>query len=389
MKRLASLLGLALFVVGCAHQTMPQVTPAIDVSVSKPVEREVTDYVEFTGRTDATNTVDVRARINGYLVKVNFKDGQYVKKGEVLFEIDPRPYEASLAVAKGELARANGEKKLADVQVERYTKLVSEKAASQQALDEWVGKQAASAGSVEATKAQVLSAQLNLDFCTLTSPIDGQISRAYYQIGNLVTPDNMTLTNIVTVDPIYAYFSVDEATYQRVITQVREGMLDNKGGLSAVPVEMGLTGDVERKFPIRGTLDFVNNQIDRTTATITLRGVFENPYDEKTRVPPLLKPGLFCRVRLPIGKPRKGLLVNEQAIGTDQGYKFVYVVNDKDQVEYRRVTLGPQEKGLQTIDGIKAGEWVVVKGLQRCRANGTVKPEKVDMTTLQPVADKK
>lgn len=389
MKPVAlSVLFALLLAMGCSHPTMPAVAPAVDVSVSQPVEKEVTDYVEFTGRTDATDTVDVRARINGYLVKVNFKDGQYVKKGDVLFEIDPRPYQASLAVAKGELARAQGEKKLADVQVERYTKLVSEKAASQQSLDEWVGKQAASGGSVEATKAQVLSAQLNLDFCTLSSPIDGQISRAFFQVGNLVTPDNMTLTTIVTVDPIYAYFSVDEATYQRVITLVREGAIKN-AGLSAIPVELGLTTDVDHKFPIRGTLDFVNNQVDKTTATITLRGVFQNPHDIPKGVPPLLKPGLFCRVRLPIGKAHKGLLVNEQAIGTDQGYKFVYVVNDKNEVEYRRVTLGAPENGLQVVEGLKPGDWVVVKGLQRCRANSTVKPEKVDMTTLQPVADKK
>ena len=232
---------------------MPPPPPdAIDVSVAVPLSSPVTDYIEFTGRTDAVYAVDVRARVNGYLVKVRFKDGQFVKTGDVLFEIDPRPYEAALARAKGDLARAKGEQTLGEVQVKRYTKLVKENAASQQSLDEWVGKLAASSGSVEAAKAEVLSAQLNLDFCTISSPIDGQVSRAFYQIGNLVAPDNTTLTTIVSVDPIYAYFSVDEPTYLRVINLVREGRIEGRNR-AKIPVEMGLADDVAQVSPARGT----------------------------------------------------------------------------------------------------------------------------------------
>ena len=183
---------------GCG-QDPPHPRPrAIAVSVSQALEREVTDYVAFTGRTETPYYVEVRARVKGYLVKVSFKDGQPVKKGDFLYKIDPRPYQASLGEAQGNLEKAEGEKVLADIQVKRYTKLVAKGAASAQELDEWRGKQAVAAGSVAAAKSQVVSAKLNLDFCTINSPIDGQIGRTYYQIGNLVNPDTMTLTTIAS-----------------------------------------------------------------------------------------------------------------------------------------------------------------------------------------------
>jgi multidrug efflux system membrane fusion protein len=386
---LAPLFGMVLL-AGCGHNSPPPPPQAPDVSVSQPLERGVTEYVEFTGRTDAPYYVEVRARVKGYLVKVNFHDGQPVRKGEVLYEIDPRPYAASLGEAQGEKEKAEGQKQLADIQVERYARLVPKGAASAQDLDEWRGKQAAAAGSVAAAKAQVDSAKLNLDFCTISSPIDGQIGRTYYQIGNLVNPDTMTLTTIASIDPMYTYFSVDEPTLLRILKLMREGEIKTirKGEM---PVEMGLADDVERKFPLRGTVDFVNNQVDKQTATITVRGTFPNPYDLKAGKPPLLRPGMFTRVRVPLGPPRPRLLVNERAVGTDQGFKFVYVVDDQNRVQYRRVKLGPlEDDGLQVIqDGLKPGDWVVVNGLQRCRPRAEVRPEKVDMITLDPTEDGK
>jgi multidrug efflux system membrane fusion protein len=387
MNRVVTLLLAVLFgtvlATGCQHK--PSASPAAPpgVDVSQPVEREVTDHVEFTGRTDAAYFVEVRARVRGYLIKVNFKDGQRVKKGDVLYEIDPRPYQADLDKAKGQLAQAEGQKQVADIQVARYTNLVAKDAASAQSLDEWRGKQAEAIGNVAAAKGQLEGAKLNLDFCTVTVPIDGQIGRTFFQIGNLISPDTTVLTTIASIEPMYAYFNVDEPTLLRVVKRIRSGQLGTVQ-LDKIPVRMGLADDTERKFPLRGNIDFVNNLVDKLTATITLRGTFKNPSDPEEGKPPLLKPGMFARVRVPLGRPHKALLVNERAIGTDQGYKFVYTVDETNQVHYRRVTLGQVEDGLQVIEeGLKAGEWVVVQGLQRCRAGATVQPEKVDMVTLQ------
>jgi multidrug efflux system membrane fusion protein len=381
---------LLVLLAGCGQAPPPPRPQAIAVSVSQALERDVTDYVAFTGRTEAPYYVEVCARVKGYLVKVNFKDGQPVKKGDFLYEIDPRPYQASLGEAQGNLEKAEGSKQLADTQVKRYTKLVAKGASSAQELDEWRGKQAEAVGSVAAAKSQVVSAKLNLEFCTIRSPIDGQIGRTYYQIGNLVNPDTMTLTTIASVDPMYASFSVDEPTLLRVLKLMREGEIKTiRQG--EMPVEMGLADDTARKFPLRGMVDFVNNQVDKQTATITVRGTFPNPYELKAGKAPLLRPGMFTRVRVPLGPPRPRLLVNERAVGTDQGFKFVYVVDDQNRVQYRHIKLGPlQDNGLQVIeDGLKPGEWVVVNGLQRCRPRVEVRPEQVDMITLEPAKDAK
>ncbi len=370
---------------GCDNKTPPAPEP-LEVSVSQPLERSLADHAEFTGRTDAIDLVEVRARVRGYLVKVNFKDGQMVKKGEVLYEIDPRPYQADLDKALGELAKAEGQKQLADIQVDRYTKLAAKGAASEQDRDEWRGKQAEAIGNVAAAKGSLQGARLNLNFCTITSPIDGQISRTFFQIGNLVSPDVTTLTTIVSVDPIYAYFNVDEPTFLHVLRRIREGGL-RVTRLEEIPVEIGLVDDPARSFPLRGKLDFVNNQVDKLTATITVRGIFENPGLIGTGKPRLLWPGMFARVRVPLSPPRPSLVVNERAIATDQGFKFVWVVDAENRVHYRRVELGQLQDGMQVIQsGLEPTDWVVVKGLQRCRPEVQVRPVKVDMVTLRPVA---
>lgn len=380
-------LGLALL-PGCAHKPPPPAPEPPEVGVSQPLERVVTDYLEYTGRTDAKFTVNIRSRVNGYLVKVNFVDGQYVTKDQLLYEIDPRPYEADWEKAKGNLAKQEGQKKLCQIQVDRYSKLVERDAASQQSLDEWKGKLAEAEGAVEAAKAEVYATKINVDFCTINSPIDGQISRTLYQIGNLVAPDQTTLTTITSVDPMYAYFSMDEANFVRVLNLVRGGTITAKS-LGEVPVEMGLVDDVQRKFPLRGTMDFVNNQVDKQTATVTCRGVFANPLDLKSKKPPLLRPGMFIRIRVASRPDQKRFLVNERAIGTGQGYKFVWVLDEQNQVAERRVTLGQAENGLQVIEtGLKAEDRVVVNGLLRCRAGARVNPKKVDMVTLAPKEEK-
>jgi RND family efflux transporter MFP subunit len=359
-----SLLGGALTLIGCAHRPQPPAPPTPEVTVSLPIEKKIQDYEDFSGRIDAIYYVDIRARVNGYLVKVYFKDGAMVKEGEKLYEIDPRPYQADLDKAKGMVEKYEGQKKYLDTQVERYTKLVAKGAASQQELDSFMGQQAENLGSLASAKAQVEYARLNLNFCTITAPITGQISRTYIQIGNLITADSTLLTTLVSTDPMYAYFNVEETTYLRIQGLIAKGVI--KRG-DKVQVRMGLADDVDRKFPLRGTLDFFNNQIDPLTGTMTVRGIFENHGG-------LLKTGLFARVRVPLGPLHPGLLVAEKAIGTDQGQKFVYVVNDQNKVEYRRIKVGQLFDELrEVLDGLKPGERIIVNGLQRVRPDVEVK----------------
>jgi len=358
------LLGAALTALACARRPELPPPPTPEVTVSLPIEKKIQDYEDFSGRIDAIYYVDIRARVSGYLVKVYFKDGSMVKEGEKLYEIDPRPYQADLDKAKGMVEKYEGQKKYLDTQVERYTKLVAKGAASQQELDSFTGQQAENLGSLAAAKAQVVYAALNLNFCTITAPITGQISRTYIQIGNLVNADTTLLTTLVSTDPMYAYFNVEETTYLRIQGLIAKGVI--KRG-DKVPVRMGLADDVDRKFPLHGTLDFFNNQIDPLTGTMTVRGIFNNPNG-------LLKTGLFARVRVPLGPFHSGLLVAEKAIGTDQGQKFVYVVNDQNKVAYRRITVGQLFDELrEVLDGIKPGERIIVNGLQRVRPDVEVK----------------
>ena len=378
----ALVLFVCLGVAGCEPVLPTPAPPATPkVTVSLPVAREVRDYADFTGRTDAVSTVDIRARVTGYLDKVKFKDGAIVKKDDLLYEIDPRPFQDDLDRAKGEIERLEGSKKLFAIQVERYRGLAAKGAASQQDLDQYIAQQAENIGALKSAQAQAAHALLNLNFCKVTAPIAGKIDRTLIMPGNLVNADSTLLTTIVSIDPMYAYFDIDEPTVLRVQKMIRDGVIPSHN-IRQVEVVMGLADDVQRKFPIHGTLDFVSNKLDAQTGTMTVRGVFANPFKEGVS-PPLLTPGLFVRVRLRMGPAHQTLLVTERAIGTDQGQKYVYVVDERNKVSYRQVTLGQGFDGLQAIEeGLKAGDRVVVNGLQRIRPEIEVQPEKVDMLSL-------
>jgi RND family efflux transporter MFP subunit len=303
-----------------------------------------------------------------------------VQKGQLLYQIDPRPFQAALDAAKGVLERLEAEKKLLIIQVDRYQKLAEKGAGSQQDLDQYVAQQAENIGSINASKAQVEQAQLNLGFTTIEAPIAGKMSRTLLTEGNLVAADNTLLTTLMSINPIYAYFDVDEPTLLRVQKLKREGKLGQRMGM--VQVHMGLADDLQHEFPLTGLLDFANNTVDPQTGTITVRGVFDNPFEMPNK-PPVLMPGLFVRVRLEVGVPHKTALITERAIGTDQGQKYVYVVGPDNKVEYRPVTLGQVFNGLQSIEeGLKPDDRVVVDGLQRIRPKMEVKPEEVKMETL-------
>lgn len=358
-----------------------QETPA--VPVAHPVAREVTDYVDFTGRTEAVHSVDIRPRVTGYLVEMPFQEGAEVKKGDLLFVVDPRPYKAQLDQAQGQVDLYKASLKLAKVTLarDRAINALSPGSISQQQFDQEQAVVDEAEARVTANEKSMEIYYLQHDFTRVTSPIDGQISRYYLTLGNLVNQDTTLLTTIVSQDPMYAYFEMDEPTLLRIRRAINEGkiQLPREGTMS---VQMGLQG--EDGFPHRGTINFINNQVNPTTGSILVRGLFPNPRPKGGLR--LLSPGMFVRIRLPIGLPRAALLVIDRAIGSDQGMKYVYVVDAEEKVQYRRVTTGAlQDDGLRVIEhGIEPGDWIVVGGLQQVRPRTQAKADRVTMPTLAP-----
>jgi RND family efflux transporter MFP subunit len=369
-----AVVGLALLVSGgCTKQPAP--TPSVkppDVVVARPLVRTVTDYEDFTGRTEAYRTIEVRARVSGYLNKVNFVEGSEVKKGEVLFEIDPRLFEAQLQRANAVLNQAQAHLRRLDQDLDRATSLLPRNAISREEYDKIAGDRSEAAAAVSVARASVETAKLNLAYTKVVAPISGRISRRLLDPGNLIKADETVLTSIVSDDPIYAYFDIDERTLLRLRRMVRQtqSIFVRK---QDVPVMLGLSD--EEGFPHVGKIDFSDNRLDPMTGTLRVRGVFDNPQH-------LLSPGLFVRIRLPIGHPYEAILIAEQALGTDQGQKFVYVVNEQNEVEYRRVQVGSVFDGLRVItEGLGKDERVIISGLQRARAGLVVEPRQVEMPT--------
>jgi multidrug efflux system membrane fusion protein len=382
---------------GASHDTGSPAMPV--VRVTTPVEKMVDDFETFTGRTDAVQSVEVRARVTGYLFEIGFTPGQPVKKGQRLFLIDPRPYKAvyDSAVAQIKLNEAQLKQAVADnARAQEVAKTPG--AISKQDLDKYAATEATAEASVAAAKANAESAKLNVEFTDVTSPIDGLVGRNLLDIGNLVQADNTLLTTVVSQDQMYAYFDVDERTMLRVQEQIRKGRFESPRDGGTVPVEFGLATEGDQ-FPHKGKMDFVNNRVDASTGTIQIRGLFENP---KPKVGPrVLTPGLFIRVRVPIGPPYKALLVPQKAIGTDQSVKYLYVVNDKDVVEYRPIEAGAlqpgelqvvtpvkivrtdkglrlAEKGEKGEDSLTKDDRVIVTGLQRIQQGVNVEPKPYD-----------
>jgi multidrug efflux system membrane fusion protein len=352
------------------------------VPVSKPVEREVTNYVDYTGRTDAVESVGVRARVTGYIDRIPFKEGAEVKKGDILFEIDPRPYKAQYDQAQGQVELNQASHKLAVTTYQRDQAIANSVAGgiSQQQLDQDKAAVDEAAARIKAAQAALEVYKLNLEFTKVTAPISGLISRYYYTPGNLVMQDQTLLTTVVSVDPMYAYFDMDEPTLLRVKRAINEGRIKLPAQGADIPILMGLQG--EDGYPHRGSFNFVNNVINPSTGTIAVRGVFQNPRPPNgTR---LLVPGMFVRIQLPIGQPHQALLVIDRAVGSDQGLKFVYVVNQEHKIEYRRVTTGPlQDDGLRVIEeGLHPEDWVVTGALQQVRPLMEVSPSEMPMPTV-------
>jgi RND family efflux transporter MFP subunit len=370
----ALVLGLSAGLAGCTRPPLQAPPGPNPVPVSYPVERYVTDYADFTARTAAVDSVEVRAHVWGYLDRVKFKEGALVKKGDVLFELDPRPYKALLNQAKAKVVQDRAQLAYDEAEYQRNLDLFRTRAVSQSELDKSAAARNVDIANVAADRAVVASRQLDLDYTKVRAPVSGRVSRYVVTVGNLIQAGDQgggtLLTTIVSVDPMYAYFDVDEHTVLRVRKLVREGKADSPRD-SPVPVWLGLAN--EDGHPHKGTIDFVDNQVNPKTGTMRLRGVFPN----KDQV---LAPGFFGRVRAPVGRPHKALLVSDRALDTDQGQKILYVVNQKNEVVSRPVRLGALHNGLREItDGLKPGERVIVKGLQQVRPGLTVEPKLVDM----------
>lgn len=367
---LAALVGLS----GCKSEaTTAQQAPAPQVSVAAALERDVTEWDEFTGRLEAVESVEVRPRVTGYIESVSFTEGSTVKKGDLLFVIDPRPYRAELSKAEAELARAVARSELAVADEGRSAKLLDIKAVSREEYDSRINASREAKADVAAARAAVDAAKLNLEFTRITAPISGRVSKAVVTSGNLVTGGSNAatlLTTVVSLDPMYVTFEGDEQIYLKYNELSRRGERSSSRD-AANPVLMGLAN--ESGYPHHGAMVFVDNQVDPRTGTIRARASFENKDG-------FLTPGLFARVKLLGHNSYRAVLVDDRAIGTDQSQKFVYVIDAQNKVTYRPVTVGRLNDGLRIVQqGLQPGETVVVNGLQRVRPGVVVAPERVAM----------
>ena len=364
LKRLFPLL-LAAFAVllpgvaSCTRVESASAPPALpQVTAAAAVSRTVTEWDEFTGRLEPVQSVGVRPRVSGLVSAVTFEEGSLVRQGQVLFQLDDRPFVAQVQRLRAELAQARAAGDRAASERRRADRLEADNAMSLEERERRAGAAAEAAARVDAVAAAVRAAELDLEFTRVVSPIDGRVSRALVTRGNLVSGgqgEATLLTTVVSVDPIYASFDADEQTFLRYGERVRA-----HGGASAdLPIQMALAD--EQDFPHKGTLQFLDNQLDASTGTINGRAVFRNT-DRR------LTPGLFVRLRLPGTATYRGVLVDDRAVGTDLDRRFVLVVGGDKKVESRTVTLGPMIDGLRVVrQGLEAGELVVVNGLQRVR----------------------
>ena len=362
-----ALAGLAAVLAGCGPATsaaQPAAVGGPPVTAAAVLERAVNETQEFSGRLEAVERVDIRARVSGFITSVNFKPGSLVKKGDVLFTIDARPFQAEASRAEAVLASSRARADLARLELARAERLLADKAIAQREVDEKSSSLQELDANLRAAQAALQAARLNLGYATVTAPISGRVSKAEITVGNLVD-GSAILTSVVSNQGIYASFDGDEATYLRLARVSQQG--------AAVTVKVGLAN--EEGYPHEGKLDFVDNRLDPATGSVRMRALFAN--SDNT-----LAPGLFARVQLSGSEAsrRQQALISERAVGTDQDRKFVYVVKADNTAEYRQVTLGAFVDGLRVVrTGLTAGENIIVNGLQRVQAGAPVTAQLVAM----------
>ncbi|NNP76444.1 efflux transporter periplasmic adaptor subunit [Acinetobacter sp. Ac_3412] len=347
--------------------------PATTVDVASVISQTITDWQEYSGRLEAIDQVDVRPQVSGKLIAVHFKDGSLVNKGDLLFTIDPRPFEAELNRTKAQLASAEAQVTYSSANLGRNQRLIQSNAIAHQELDQAENEARSANANLQAAKAAVETARLNLEYTRITAPVSGRISRAEVTVGNVVSAGNgaQVLTSLVSVSRLYASFDVDEQTYLKYISNQRNS--------AQVPVYLGLAN--ESGFSREGYISSIDNNLNTTSGTIRVRATFDNPKG-------VMLPGLYARIRLGGGQPRAAILISPTAIGVDQDKRFVVVVDAKNQTAYREVKLGAQQDGLQIINsGLQVGDRIVVNGLQRIRPGDPVNPHLVPMPNPQIITD--
>lgn len=365
--------------IGVDSTAVAQQAPqAASVDVAEVVSKQITDWQQYSGRLEAVDRVEIRPLVSGTLTAVHFKDGALVKKGEVLFTIDPRPYAAEVARAQAQLAGAEARAGYTASDVARGQRLLGDNAIARRDYEEKQNAAREAAANVQAAQAALRSAKLNLEYTQITAPVSGRISRAEVTIGNIVSVGSNTppLSTLVSVSKIYASFDVDEQSFLKYVNPSRA-----KG--TQVPVYLGLAN--EDAYSREGKVGSVDNRLDASSGTIRVRAVFDNADGQ-------LLPGLYARIRLGGGAPREAVLISEKALGTDQDKRFVLVLDKDNHATYREVHVGANQDGLRVIEsGLKSGERVVVNGLQRVRPGDTVAPNVVPMVKVADAAktDKK
>jgi RND family efflux transporter MFP subunit len=361
----AWLSSVALTLAAAAATTAQDPAPPV-VSVARPLVRKVTDYEQFTGRTEAVENVEIRARVTGYIDKVLFKDGAEVKKGDVLFVIDPRPYQAELNKAEAARALAEAHHRRVEIDYKRAVSMLPRRAIGQEEYDRIAGERTVAEAALGPARAFCDAARLDLLFTQVQAPIDGRIGRRLVDAGGLVRADRTPMATLVSTDPVYVYVDIDERTALHLLRDAGEG---RRRGVLGLPVSMGLAD--EKGFPHRGKIDFIDNRVDPAKGTLSMRAVFPNPDH-------LLLPGLFARIRLSVGEPHDALLVPQTAVVMDRGHAFVFVVNDRNVAQRRPVELGSHQDGLRVVkDGLGADDFVVVDDLGGLRPGTTVQPRQV------------
>lgn len=365
---------------GCGRTATQAQPPPPPVVTAAPVEqREITEWDEFTGRTEAVESVEVRPRVSGYIQQVCFQSGQLVKKGDVLFVIDPRTYQAEVDRRQAEAAQAKAHLDNAQRDAARSGRLLSSKTISSEEADANDSKFQEGKAALLSAKAILETANLDLEFTQVRAPIDGRVSRALMTTGNYasgIAGSASLLTTIVSVDPIYVYADVDENSLLKFNALANER---KAGGDQKIPVDLALADD--EGFPQHGVIESFDNRLDANTGTIVLRALFPNPGGR-------IVPGLFARIRVPVSGKHNAVLVDETAIGTDQAQKFVLTLGKDNKAEYRQVTLGPEIEGKRIVrSGLEAGEKIIVNGLQRARPGMPVTPQ--DQAAASPKPDAK
>lgn len=366
---------LAISLMGCGGEPAkaPQAPPPI-VAVAKPIQKDFKNFDEYTGRLEAVSTVELRARVGGYLKQVHFRDGDYVKKGDVLFTIDPSTFEAVVRQREANVERANAAAALAEATVKRNEPLIKQGVISQQEFDVFAAQQKEAKAAVVAATADLESARLDLSFTTIASPLDGRITAADVREGNLIAPNTSLLATVVSIDPVYAYFNIDE---NQLLDYLRTGRERNEAqdkplAEMAIPVAMALGN--QGAFEFSGVLDYSDPAVDANTGTVRVRGVFANAERR-------LVPGLFIRVRVEDKVGRPVLQIPVRAVGTDQSNRFVYTIDAQGQVQYRPVKLGRELDGLVIVEsGIEPGDTVIVDGALKVRPGSKPNVTQADMS---------